>query len=164
MTAIAAFLNEDLVGKMGGHQHRPLSYFFRFDHESPVNAASQEILLAWARENLEVRLPKLAEEIHLFAKNGEHDAILWSSLALEILELAPDRSAILDIYASRFHPNGVQSGSLTDNLSPYLALAEKLQTHDDPLVASWAKKQIDLLTKEIVEEHQRDRRVDESFE
>lgn len=164
IAAIAAFLNEGLEGNVGDHQRKPLSYFFRFDRESPVNAASPETLMAWARENLEIRLPKLAAEIHLFAKNGEHDAIFWSPLALEILELAPDRSAILDIYASRFYPNGVQSGSLTDNLSPYLALAEKLQTHDDPLVASWAKKQADSLTKQIAEEHKRDRRVDESFE
>ena len=80
------------------------------------------------------------------------------------LELVPDRSAILDIYASRLHPSGVQSGSLADNLSPYLALVEKLQTHDDSLVVAWAKRQTDLLTKEIAEEHKRDRRVDESFE
>ncbi|WP_292992949.1 hypothetical protein [Nitrosomonas sp.] len=164
MAAIAVFLNEDWVGKTNNQQHRPLSYFFRFDRESPVNAALPEILMAWAKENLEVHLPKLAAEIHFFVKNGEHDILLWSPLALEILELAPDRSAILDIYASRLHPSGVRSGSLADNLSPYLALVEKLQTHDDSLVIAWAKRQTDLLTKEIAEEHKRDRRVDESFE
>lgn len=164
MAAIAAFLNKDLVGKVGNQQHTPLTYFFRFDRESPVNAAPLEILMAWARENLQIRLPKLAAEIHLFAKNGEHDAILWSPLALEILELAPDRSAILDIYASRFHPSGVRSDSLADNLSSYLVLAEELQTHDDILIAAWAKKQVDSITKQIAKEHQRDRSIDECFE
>jgi len=164
MAAISAFLNEDLTGKTNNHQQRSLSYFFRFDRESPVNAAPPEILMAWVMENLEVRLPKLAAEIHLFDKNGEHDTPHWSPLALQILELAPDRSTILDIYASRFYSNGVRSDSLADNLSPYLALVEKLQTHNDPLVAAWAKKQTELLTKEIDEECKHDRLVDESFE
>lgn len=163
MAAIAAFLNENLAGKTDNRQHRSLCYFFRFDRESPVNAAPPEILMAWTKENLEVRLPKLAAEIHLFVKNGEHDTPHWSPLALQILELAPDRSAILDIYASRFRPM-VWSGPLADNLSPYLSLAEKLQTHDDPLVVGWAKRQTVLLTKEIDEECERDRRADESFE
>ena len=157
IAAIEAFLNENVLEKTNNRQHKSLSYFFMFDRESPVNAALPEILMAWARENLQVRLPKLAAEIHLFVKNGEHDILLWSPLALEILELAPDRSAILDIYASRLHP-------LADNLSPYLALVEKLQTHDDLLVVSWAKKQVDSITKEIAGESKHDRRVDESFE
>ncbi|HQV89263.1 MAG TPA: hypothetical protein PKY67_03730 [Nitrosomonas sp.] len=164
MAAISAFLNEDLTGKTNNLQHRSLSYFFRFDRESPVNAAPPEILMAWAKKNFDVRLPKLAAEIHLFDKNGEHDTPHWSPLALEILELAPNRSAILDIYASRFHPSGVRSGSLADNLSPYLTLVEKLRTHDDPLVVAWAKKQIVILTKQLNEECERERRVDERFE
>jgi hypothetical protein len=164
IATIAVFLNGELVGKTDNHKRKPLSYFFSFDRESPVNATPPEILMTWARENPDVRLPQLAEEIHLFVKNGEHDTLLWSPLALEILELAPDRSAILDIYASRFYPRGGWSGSLADNLLPYLALAEKLQTYNNPLVVSWAKKQADFLVKKIAEERKRDRRVDESFE
>lgn len=52
--------------------------------------------MAWARENPGVRLPQLAEEIHLFIKNGEYDILLWLPLALKILELASDRSPILE--------------------------------------------------------------------
>lgn len=162
--AIAVFLNRELVGIADNPKRRPLSYLFGFERESPVNSAPPEILMAWAGENPKVHLSKLAEEIHLFVKNGEHDTLLWSPLALEILDLAPDRSTILDIYASRFYPRGVRSGSLADAFTPYLALAEKLQTHNDPLVITWAKKQVDLLIKQIDEEHTRDRRIDESFE
>lgn len=164
MAAIAVFLNGDFIYKSDNYQHRSLSHFFMFDRESPVNAASPELLMAWSKENPEIRLPRLAEEIHLFVKEDKLDSPSWSPIALEILELAPDRSVILDIFASRFRPTGVRSGSLADNLSPYLALAEKLQTHVDPMVVSWAKKQIDLLNKEISEEGKRNRRIDESFE
>ena len=180
--AISVFLNDDSESKksffemikaffkrMLGHKVdktyiRPLSYWFDFGRDSPVNAVSPEILIAWARKNLKARLPKLAEEIHLFVKNAEHDTLILSPLAVEILELASDRSVILDIYASRFYPMGGWSGSLADILSPYLALAINLQTHNDPLLARWAKKQADLLSKRIEEERKRDRCVDESFE
>ena len=70
----------------------------------------------------------------------------------------------LIIYASRSHPSGVRSGSLADNRSSYLALVEKLQTYDDPLIISWTQKQTDLLNKEISEEDKRNRRINESFE
>ncbi|PJH75632.1 MAG: hypothetical protein CO064_05665 [Anaerolineae bacterium CG_4_9_14_0_8_um_filter_58_9] len=143
---------------------RPLSSSFYLDKESPVNAAPPEILKVWAAENPKVRLPQLAEEIHLFVKNGEHDTLIWSPLALEILELAPERSIILDAFASRFYPRGGWSGSLADAFSPYLALAEKLQTHNDPLVVTWAKKQADFLNQKIAEDRKRERTVDESFE
>ncbi|QOJ21196.1 MAG: hypothetical protein HRU77_11165 [Gammaproteobacteria bacterium] len=164
IVAIEAFLNKNGIEKTNSHRQKSLFYYFSYDHESPVNAALPEKLMTWAKENPEIRLPRLAEEIHLFAKNGEHDSPSWSPIALEILESAPDRSVILDIFAFRFRPRGAWSGSLADNLSPYLVLAEKLQTHNDPLVASWAKKQIDLLNKEISEEYKRSRRIDESFE
>ncbi|MER0169324.1 MAG: hypothetical protein DU489_01675 [Nitrosomonas sp.] len=164
IAAIEAFLNENGIEKTNNRRQKSLFYYFSYDRESPVNAALPEILMTWAKENPEIRLPRLAEEIHLFAKNGEHDSPSWSPIALEILESLPDRSVILDIFASRFQPRGVCSGSLADNLSPYLVLAEELQTHNDPLVASWAKKQIDLLNKKISEENERSRRVDESFE
>ena len=143
---------------------RPLSSSFYLDKESPVNAAPPEILKVWAAENPKVRLPQLAEEIHLFVKNGEHDTLIWSPLALEILELAPERSIILDAFASRFYPRGGWSGSLADAFSPYLALAEKLQTHNDPLVVTWAKKQADFLNQKIAEDRKRERTVDERFE
>jgi len=119
--------------------------------------------MAWARENPEIRLPKLAEEIYLFAKNGEHDTKAWSALALEVLELSPNRIAILDAYASRFYPS-VCSGELANALCPYLALAEQMKTHNDPLVADWAKKQASFISQRIAEDRTRERRVDESFE
>lgn len=188
MAAIRVFLNDEWVSKSisemiirklkkfvaalkfifgsntNKYLRRPLSSSFYLDKESPVNAAPPEILKEWAAENPKVRLPQLAEEIHLFVKNGEHDTLIWSPLALEILELAPDRSVILDVYASHFHPRGGWSGSLADVFAPYLALAEELQSHNDPLVVTWAKKQADFLTKKIAEERKHDRCVDESFE
>lgn len=182
VAAISVFLNNDnessksifevikgLFKRFLGHKvdktsARPLSYWFDFGRNSPVNAAPPEVLLAWCKENPRVRFPKLAEEIHMFVKKGEDDVPIWSPLALDILEQAPDRSIILEIYASQFYPRGGWSGSLADAFSPYLALAKHLQTHNDPLVAAWAKKQADVLIQQIAEDRKRERSVDESFE
>ena len=153
-----------LRGKSSKHSISPLSSSFYLDEESPVNAAPREILIRWASENPKIRLPRLAAEINLLAKNGENGSLVLSPLALEILHLAPNRSVILDIYASQFFPRGGWSGSLADVLSPYLSLAEKLQTHNDPQVVAWAKKQVVILGRQIDDERKRDRRVDESFE
>jgi len=120
--------------------------------------------MAWCKENPGVRFPKLAEEIHMFVKKGEDDVPIWSPLALDILDQGPNRSIILEIYASRFYPRGRRSGSFADAFSPYLALAKHLQMHNDPLVAAWAKKQANVLTKQIAEGRKRERSVDESFE
>ena len=149
--------------RQDNRSRRSLTYSFNFDRESPVNAADQNILIAWAKENPKVRLPILAEEVHLFVRNGERDTLVWSPLALDILEMATDRPAILEIFASRFSPKA-WSGSLADVLMPYLGLAEKLQTHSDPQVVAWAKKQSVFLSKRIEAERKSDRQVDESFE
>jgi len=130
---------------------------------SPANAAPPEILMKWAMKSPKVRMPILAEEVHLFAKNGENDTCSWSPLALGILEVAPDRKMILEIYADRFYPRS-WSGSLADVLIPYLSLTKELQSHKDPLIAAWANEQAALIKLRIEEDRKRERRQDESFE
>lgn len=152
-----------LQHKQGGQPRQSLSYLFSFGKKSPVNAAPPEVLMAWAKKSPRVRLPILAGEVQLSVANGEIETNIWSPLALDILEAAPDRLAILDVYASRFYPR-CWSGALSDVLMPYLGLAEKLQTHNDPQVIAWAKKQIVFLKERIEEDRKRERRVDESFE
>ncbi len=153
-----------LQRKRGSRSRRSLSYLFNFDREHPVNATAPEILLTWAKRNPKVRLPILAEEVCLFVNNGEHSTLLiWSPLALDILEMAQERLTILDIFASRFSPRS-WSGSFADVLIPYLGLAEKLQAHSDPQVVAWAKRQSAFLNKRIEAERRSERQVDESFE
>ncbi|MDD2700595.1 MAG: hypothetical protein PHH36_05090 [Sideroxydans sp.] len=160
IAAIKGFLER----KQSRQYRNSLSYLFSFDRkESPVNAATPEILIAWANKSRRARLPLLAQEVRLSVSSGEHDTAEWSPLALTILEMAPDRLAILDIFASRFQPS-CWPGSLADVLLPYLGLAKKMQTHNDPQVVDWAKKQIVHLENRMEEDRKRDRRVDESFE
>ncbi len=158
--AIKGFLER----KQSKRNINSLSHLFSFDRkDSPVNATPPEILIAWAKKSRKARFPVLAQEVRLSEGGGEQDTDKWSPLALAILEMAPDRLAILDIFASRFHPSS-WSGSLADVLMPYLSLAKKMQTHNDPQVVDWAKKQIVHLEICMEEDRKRERRVDESFE
>lgn len=158
--AIKGFLER----KQSKQNRNSLSHLFSFDRkDSPVNAAPPEILIAWAQKSRKARFPVLAQEIRLSVGSGEHETDKWSPLALAILEMAPDRLVILDIFASRFYPSS-WSGSLADVLLPYLGLAKKMQTHNDPQVVDWAKKHIVHLENRMEEDRKRERRVDESFE
>ncbi|MBI5430115.1 MAG: hypothetical protein HY938_06615 [Nitrosomonadales bacterium] len=158
--AIKGFLER----KQSKQNRNSLSQLFSFDRkDSPVNAAPPEILIAWAQKSRKARFPVLAQEVRLSVGSGEHGTAEWSPLALAILEMAPDRLAILNVFSSRLHPSS-WSGSLSDVLLPYLGLAKKMQAHSDPQVVGWAKKQIVHLENCMEEDRKRERRVDESFE
>jgi len=153
-----------LERKQSKHSRNSLSYLFSFNRkDSPVNASPQDVLMAWANRSHKARFPILAQEVRLSVGGGEIDTAEWSPFALAILEMAPDRLAILDIFASRFYPSS-WSGSLADILMPYLGLTRKMHAHNDPQVVDWYKKQIVLLNDRIAEDRKRERRIDESFE
>jgi hypothetical protein len=151
------------LGRRGKRRHRSLSRLLYLDRESPVNSAPSEVLLAWADAEPDDRYPKLAEEVRLYAKASDKAPLAWTPLAMSILEKAPNRKPVLDAYASRFRRGG-RSGTLADELAPYLQLAIQLGNHPDDLLANWAKHMEKSLADQIEQEHQRDRRVDESFE
>lgn len=136
---------------------------FYLGKESPVNSAPPEVLLEWAAQNRAVRIPLLAGEIDLFDKNGGQQIVAWSPIALRLLTLAVDRMDILDIFASRFRPQGCFS-SLADVLKPYLQLVKKLKHDNDPLILAWMQRQEISLMRQIEVDRECERHIDESFE
>ncbi len=144
-------------------RYNSLLSMFSLLEDSPVNCVESNVLLAWADQQPIDRYPKLAWEVRLFKKDGDQQKLAWSPLALHLLEHAPDRAVVLEIFSSRFRPTS-WSGSLADMLTPYLRLVCELSNHADAVVAAWARRQEASLSKQIEEERQRDRHVDESFE
>jgi len=149
------------LGETGGSMS--LSSRFYLDRENPVNNVPPDILLAWADHGPSDRYPKLAEEIRLLEPSEDKEILRLSPLALQLIERAPDRSAILEILGARFRPSS-WSGSLADALARYLAPLHQLLDHTDHDIAEWAQRMITSLTKQIEDERQQDRQVDESFE
>ncbi|UCV11322.1 hypothetical protein KI614_14415 [Dechloromonas denitrificans] len=139
----------------------PLQSSFDHTHSSPVGKVSKEILLEWARKRPKDRFPRLAQEIEFCSSSSTDTG--WSEIALEILNAAPDRVAILNAFASRFHPSA-WSGSLANVLAPYRKLASLFRDSEDPDVKKWAQSTIEYLDERIRQEAERDRRFDQSFE
>lgn len=141
----------------------PLQSSFDRAHGSPVTKVSDEILLKWARKRPKNRFPRLAQEIELYSSGPANTDIRWSEIALKTLNAAPDRLAILNAFASRFHPSA-WSGSLANVLAPYRQLASLFSDDEDPAVKKWAQSTIKHLDERIREDAKRDRRFDQSFE
>lgn len=140
-----------------------LSFRFGLDHQSPVNNAPPETLLEWADHDPDDRYRKLAKEIRLFEPSDDKEIFSLSPLALQLIDKAPDRSAVLKIFASRFRPT-TWSGSLADVMARYLQPLQQLLGHPDHGVTKWAQEMLTSLSKQIETERQQDRQVDESFE
>lgn len=158
----AAALNI-FLGSQAKLSARVLSEFGGRD-ESPVNSASPEKLLAWANEDPSGRYHRLGEHIQLINKSaGSADQPVWSPLALHLMENAPNQADVLNAFAARLRPV-IWSGTRADALMPYLRLVQQLSSHSSPVIRNWAKTQEELLTRQIEEDRQRIRRVDESFE
>jgi hypothetical protein len=124
-------------------------------------------VIEWAEENPEERCPTLAGAIPVFkrkADDAEDSPVLgWTELALELLELAPNRRKFLDVVASRFMPNG-WSGSLASILEERRALPRALMDHHDAAVVQWAREQDKELMDWATRERDRERGHDERFE
>jgi hypothetical protein len=132
------------------------------DHQSPVNNAPPETLLEWADRDPDDRY-RLAGEIRLFEPSDDKEIFSLSPLALQLIDKAPGRSAVLKIFASRFRPT-TWSGSLADVMARYLQPLQQLLGHPDHGVTKWAQEMLASLSKQIETERQQDRQVDESFE
>lgn len=148
-----------------GRERRRLSpIHMRFgDREgSAVERAAPEAIIAWAAVEPANRLPLVAAEIDILDRQGAGESGL-SPLAERLLSLAGHPAPVLEAFAGRFHPSG-WSGSLAQTLAPYLGLANKLASSSDPVIATWAAKQIVAMNERIAHDQRLTRRSEESFE
>lgn len=122
-----------------------------------------ESLIAWAQINPQMRFPRLASAITPIVKTNEEKTLSWSATALRILQLAPDRSAVLREFGSHFRPSG-WSGSLADVLESRRVLPRTFLLDPDPRVSAWAREQDAELGRLTELERLRERRTDETFE
>lgn len=135
---------------------------FSLSGKSVVNAADAGALLAWIKEEPAVRAPLLAAEIEIHCTDST-GTFAWSPLAASLLEMAPNRQAVLDGFANRFYPR-CWSGSIANVLRPYQELAKRLTTGVDAEIAVWASGQLALMAKRISQERWSEQRTDERFE
>jgi hypothetical protein len=105
-------------------------------HEpAPLKQVDRERLFAWADVNPEQRYPWLAGIVRLYPKNGAANDV---SLALALLDRAPDQACLMNIYDERWDVHS-WSGSKAAILEARRALLEPLLNHADPAVRVWAE-------------------------
>lgn len=149
------------------HSRRSFIRSFNLENRSPLDEAPPDSLIAWAQIDPSIRFPRLASAITVFKESATQETTSWTPIALKILDLSPDRIAVLTEFRSQFQPT-TWSGSLANILESRRVLLRELMSYSDPTVALWARKQdIELgqwVQKERQQESLRDRRTDQSFE
>lgn len=159
-------LNEFLGDHPQGTIHSGI-YSFDSTPRNPLDEVSPESLIAWAQIDPPARFPQLAAAIIPFMNGETKGTTVWTPTALQILNLSPDRIAVLTRFRSQFMPNG-WSGSLANILESRRLLLRALLSYSDPAVVSWARGQDAELgrwaERERLQEGLREQRIDQSFE
>lgn len=155
--ALEAFFTKSVRRKHFGFRSR---YVARYG--SVVQSAPDDVILDWVRSDPATRAPLVASEITIVS-NTDDGATVLGSLAMHLLEMAPDKASVLDAFSRNFHPSH-WSGSLGQTLAPFIALGETLKTHPDPVVATWAAKALASMRQRIEGDRNWDVQHEESFE
>jgi RNase adaptor protein for sRNA GlmZ degradation len=157
------------------NRKRHLGFRARFikRHGSVVQCAPEDVLLQWVSAEPETRSAVLASEIDLFERKRTNEsassldesasAVTLSPLAASLLELAPDRTSVLEGFSRHLHPIH-WSGSLAQTLAPYLSLLESLVGHADSVVAAWAHDALKVMRQRIENDRTMDIIREQSFE
>ncbi len=155
--ALDAFLSKPAKRRRFGFRHR-----FVARHGPVVQCAPREALLAWVMTAPEERAALLAPEIDIFETAGDAGLQL-SSLAQQLLELAPQKAPVLAGFSTNFHPTS-WSGSLAATLSPFLTLAEQLSRSADSEIAAWAAENMRRMQQRIETDRRFESVHEERFE
>lgn len=136
-----------LVERNGAELGRHHSFFRHFivKQPDPIEQIDEETLLDWAAEHPARRYLHLAEIVQPWrATDGskvEHDEVrplVWTPVAMRLIDEAPEPVRITEIFLDRFHPMG-WGGSLAQILESRIPLLEMLTEHENATVAAWAK-------------------------
>lgn len=168
LVALEAFLSKPSPKRHFGFRAR-----FVARHGPVVQCAPNDVLLEWVSAAPDTRAARLAQEINIFASKRDVEVLLepstdagsvgLSPLATRLLELAPDKAAVLQGFGKHFHPTH-WVGSLAQTLAPHIRLLEGLVSHPDSVVATWAQQVLATIQRRIREDRTRDFMREQSFE
>jgi hypothetical protein len=109
-----------------------------------------------------VRLPLIAAETEVMVETAD-GMPMWSDLASRLLELALNKTPILEAFNRHFQP-GHWRGSLEHALTPYFNFADQLTTDPTPEIALWAARHVHLIKESIAQDRLRETTMEERFE
>ncbi|KAA0676142.1 hypothetical protein [Roseomonas genomospecies 6] len=130
---------------VGAGESAAKSELFRYSYRrlrNPLLTVPRESLLAWADAEPDQRYPRLAAFLGLFAHDADDEAEgddRSPSLAVTLLDRAPDRNAILAAFGTSLTPQS-WSGNLSDILDNRRKRLGHLLNHADAAVRAWAEE------------------------
>jgi hypothetical protein len=130
---------------------------------NPLRVVPTDVLIAWAQVDPSIRFPKLAAAVNPIKEGTGNGAFVWSEFALKMLDLAPDRLAVLKEFGTHFRPRSYRD-SLADTIENRRVLPQSFFTDSDPKVVAWARESDAELGRWAQQERLSDRRTDERFE
>jgi hypothetical protein len=122
----------------GGERHGPRGGI--------LGQVEDDVLVAWAREDPDVRFEALASVIQPWTGgpgteaagvSDEEEPREWSSIGLRLVREAPDPIAVLSAYRRRLRPSS-WAGSFADALASRVRLLDPLRCDPDERVRAWA--------------------------
>lgn len=133
----------------------------------PIDGIPEDTLIDWCKLEAAVRFPLIAKTIRPFTRPKDQSALCWTSLAMRLLNEAPDRVAMMKEYARKLIPRS-WSGSRATVMEANLQLLNEFEGHADATLVASAKAEKARLgafvEKEKQSEAMSDRSTGERFE
>jgi hypothetical protein len=163
VAALDALFGGDLIAAKPGCQ---IIHNISLNHDNPLDSVPDETLITWCDKNSALRYPMMSSLVS-FSRATESGDQGWTSLALRMLERAPDAMVVLSSFADRFSPTMCE-GSRATYLAQRLRLLHEIDSRFGPALGTFAQgKRVEL--QDEIDHHReweakRDRVRDESFE
>lgn len=125
-------------------------------------AIDRELVRAWVSVDSQARAERLADLVPYTATGATGD-FGWSSIALELIEAAPDPIRVLHTFENRFW-TGVSSGPFSSRYVRRRPLVAALADHRDRRVRNWARETAEAIEARIKHYDAMDRETDSRFE
>ncbi len=137
------------------------------DHQkNPLDDAPDAEILGWCEEGGQDRYAAMAEVIS-FVRQTKETPPAWTSLALKLIQAAPDPVAVLKVFVGRFEPPFIR-GSRASVLESRTRLLGDLENNPNAAVSAFVSQLRPELEARVTElrarETERDRERDETFE
>ena len=134
---------------------------------SPLDCVPETTLLAWCDEVSTVRYPLIAASMVPFTKPRNSDKPQWKSVALALLDRAPNRVEVMKHYIDHFVPM-TWSGSRVAIWEANVQLLDEFEAHPDVELAAFARFRRSELERVLNDERRKElaseRRHNETFE
>lgn len=134
---------------------------------NPLNEVAPDVVLAWCDHDPAVNYPLAAASVQFEGAAQETGRSSWNATAVQLMDRAPDRLAVLQRFVERFTPRS-WSGSRAAIFSRRAQLLDVFVQDRDQGLAGYARSARDKLEREAEQERgweaNRSREQDERFE